>query len=150
MVKPNKKPLAKFADDDTVAEPETLPVQNTVGDDFDDLVQDASEDAVEPEPDAVVDASDPPPAEEAEDEEPVVEARLPATPNEHGYLKIEIAPRVGIQVFLSENGADEGTRALWKRSRFFKQGRWQMTGKWIDPMTSKDINFEPKYWKEIR
>ena len=172
MAQQKRKPLPQFAPE---PEAKVMPVENDA-EDFSDLVGDAPSEPTtetdhardetaasgsrEPEPVAGVVASDHPPEAGGLDEESVagVESSLadagvpdlsPITPRDCRYMTIDTAPKVGIQMVVSEMGLDEGVRALWKRSRFFEKGRWQMTGKWIEPITGKDIGFEPKYWREL-
>jgi hypothetical protein len=63
---------------------------------------------------------------------------------------IELPPRNGMPVKLSQDGTDDGVIAFWKRTRAFANAtkRWVETGAWYDFQTGARVAFEPRYWKE--
>lgn len=65
-------------------------------------------------------------------------------------IVIEMPPRNGMGVRLSEFPEGEGVLAVWKKTRKFANTthRWQESGKWVDFHSGMDITFQPKYWKE--
>lgn len=65
-------------------------------------------------------------------------------------IVLQMPPRNGMPVKLSENPDDEGVLAVWKKTRKFANAthRWSESGKWIDFYSGMDIPFQPKYWKE--
>lgn len=75
---------------------------------------------------------------------------------QHGWKSIntevvlELPPRNGIPVYLSETPEGDGVLVFWKRVRAFANStkRWQETGIWVDHNTGAKVSFEPKYWRE--
>lgn len=65
-------------------------------------------------------------------------------------IVLELPPRNGNPVRLSETPDSEGVIAFWKRERAFANAtkRWQEHGVWRDFYTGMKIDFEPKYWKD--
>lgn len=65
-------------------------------------------------------------------------------------MVINLPPRNGNPVRLSETPDSEGVIAFWKRERAFANAtkRWQEHGVWRDFYTGMKIDFEPKYWKD--
>lgn len=63
-------------------------------------------------------------------------------------VAVQIAPRNGMAVRLSETPDGDGVLGFWRRTRAFNGKRYAETGKWIDFHTGTDISFQPKYWKE--
>lgn len=79
----------------------------------------------------------------AEDTAGLSEVNLP-----EGFLEMKIAPTSGIRVMLYTPAGDY-LRAFCKRSRRFIDRRWQMSEKWCDAVTGKDIDFEPLGWRSL-
>lgn len=77
----------------------------------------------------------------------VEEDKQPELPPE--FVGMATAPMVGIRVVLVTPAGDF-LRAFHKRSRRFIDRRWQMSGKWCDAATGKDLEFEPLGWRSLR
>lgn len=91
-------------------------------------------------------ASDGPTSVERDDEP--AQAEAPKKPDAR-WKAMDTVPKVGIQVFISDTGLDDGQRVYWKRTRRMHQGRWQMTGKWVEALTGRELDIEPKFWHEV-
>lgn len=65
-------------------------------------------------------------------------------------IVLQMPPRNGMGVKLSETPEGDGVLALWKKTRKFANPthRWEESGKWVDFHSGMDISFQPKYWKE--
>ena len=66
-----------------------------------------------------------------------------------GFLDIAKAPLSGIRIMLYTPTGDY-VRAFCKRSRRFIDRRWQMSEKWCDAVTGKDVEFEPLGWRSLK
>jgi hypothetical protein len=66
-----------------------------------------------------------------------------------GFMEMKAAPLSGIRVMLY-TPANDYARAFYKRSRRFIDRRWQMSGKWCDVVTGKDVDFEPLGWRSLK
>jgi len=64
-------------------------------------------------------------------------------------IVIQIPPRNGTPIRVSETVTGEGILAFWRRTRAFANAtrRWSDSGKWVDFSTGLDLKFVPKYWK---
>lgn len=138
--------------------PQFTPEPEIVEEELNDLVSDESiftpdTEPSEPEPDFIrSDSTEDSDAEGIDDtnfDQSAIE-EAPVTQPDPDWFEIETAPLVGIQVFISETGVGYGVRSYWKKTRRMENGRWKMTGKWVEPVTGAVIAFEPRYWKEIK
>lgn len=66
-----------------------------------------------------------------------------------GFLGMDVAPMSGIRVMLYAS-SDGYLKAFCKRSRRFIDRRWQMSSKWCDAVTGKDIEFQPLGWRALK
>ena len=65
-------------------------------------------------------------------------------------IVLQMPPRNGMGVKLSETPDGDGVLAMWKKTRKFANTthRWAESGKWVDFHSGMDISFTPKYWKD--
>lgn len=71
----------------------------------------------------------------------------PQLPDE--FMTMDKAPLSGIRIMVF-TPAGEYLRVFCKRSRRFIDRRWQMSEKWCDAVTGKDIEFEPLGWRSLK
>lgn len=73
----------------------------------------------------------------------------PLKPLPDEFIMMDKAPRVGVRIMVF-TPAGEYLRVFCKRSRRFIDRRWQMSEKWCDAVTGKDIEFEPLGWRSLK
>jgi hypothetical protein len=104
---------------------------------------------------ATVDTAEPLEAPQTSPAEQKIEALVEAA-NLNGWHNIEtevvleLPPKNGTAVYVSDKPSGQGTLVVWKKTRAFANAtrRWEATGVWIDFVSGIPIAFKPKYWKE--
>ena len=83
-------------------------------------------------------------------EELVEAANLNGWHNIETEVVLELPPKNGTAVYVSDKPSGQGTLVVWKKTRAFANAtrRWEATGVWIDFVSGIPIAFKPKYWKE--
>ena len=110
---------------------------------------DSSEPEFKPGDTVVLDIPEESPAEQ-KIEELVEAANLNGWHNIETEVVLELPPKNGTAVYVSDKPSGQGTLVVWKKTRACANAtrRWEATGVWIDFVSGIPIAFKPKYWKE--